>query len=40
LWRSDMIANGPELGLSYFGRLAMEKGRVMMESNVGGEPIA
>jgi hypothetical protein len=25
LWRSDMIGNKPELGLGYFGRLAVEK---------------
>jgi hypothetical protein len=41
LWCSCMIGNKPKLGLSYFGRLAVGKGKCKMESIVGGgEPIA
>jgi hypothetical protein len=36
-----MAGNRPELGLGCFGRLAVEKMKVRMESIVGGrEPIA
>jgi hypothetical protein len=41
LWHSDMTGNKPELGLSYFGRLVVEKVKSKMESIGGdGEPIA
>jgi hypothetical protein len=41
LWHSDMIGNKPELGLGYFGRLAVERAKGKMENIIGGwEPIA
>jgi hypothetical protein len=40
LWHSDMIGNKPELGLGYFGRLAVERAKGRMGSSVDGEPIA
>jgi hypothetical protein len=41
LWHSDMIGSKPELEISCFGELAVEKAKDRMENIVGGgEPIA